>query len=52
MKYKGFEIEIEWIGDINDYMYHIKKDGEYVNTYLVSKHACKLWITKKLKGEK
>lgn len=47
--YKGFEIESEYVEGY--LLYNIIKDGEYVKQWLVSKHACKCWITKELKGE-
>lgn len=46
INYKGYVCEVEFIPQINTYMWHIKKDNEYVKTYLVSLHACKCYISK------
>lgn len=50
MYYKGYQIEIEYIGEIDDYLYHVKKDDVYIKTNLISKRACQLYITKIIKG--
>lgn len=44
--YKGYVFEIEYIPLINDYIWHIKKDNKYIDTYFNSLHACKCYINK------
>ena len=47
--YRGYIIEIDRDVPTGYFFYHIKKDGEYVNTYLTSERACKCYISKLIK---
>ena len=51
MNYKGYEIEQEYVPLVGDYIYHIKKDGKYVLTNLISRHSAKINITKIINQE-
>lgn len=50
--YKGYQIELDWQNAEGFFMYHILKDGKYIETYLPSQRAAKLRISKLIKEEK
>lgn len=52
INYKGYQIELDWQNAEGFFMYHILKDGEYIETYLTSQRAAKLRISKLIKEGK
>lgn len=46
ISYKGYICEIEYIPLIDNYIWHIKKDNEYIKTNLLSLQDCKCYISK------